>query len=52
MLDRYRLAAELREFLLDRGVTFDDAALDDLVDLFIARCHEMYGDPADHKKPT
>ncbi len=43
MLDRYRLAAEIREFLIDReGMTIRDLA-EDLVDNFVARCREMYG---------
>lgn len=49
MLDRYKLAAEIREFLIDReGMTIGMLA-DDLVELFIARCREMYGDRPEKK---
>ena len=49
MLDRYKLAAEILELLLREGVTDRDLA-DDLVDLFVERCREMYGDrPQDNR---
>jgi hypothetical protein len=47
MLDRYKFAAELREFLLDREGMTIEAIAEDLVDLFVARCREMYAE-----KPT
>jgi hypothetical protein len=49
MLDRYKLAAEIREFLLDReGKTAAELA-DGLVDMFVVWCREMYGEQPEKK---
>jgi hypothetical protein len=44
MLDRYKLAAEIREFLLDRDGRTAAELADGLVDMFVAWCRELHGE--------